>query len=303
MNWRVYADWAKTRPLTLRVADRLGRGQGRFRVLDRMASPPPAPKTPDLSRWQEHELAAVWIGHATILLRIGQTTILTDPVMFNRVGIGFGLFTGGPTRLVAPALSLRQLPHIDLLLISHAHYDHLDRPTLRRLDKNIPIITAPATRDLIDDLGFTNVSEMGWGQSTQFGKLRITGQKVEHWGARTFLDTHRGFNAYLIETNDHRILYGGDSAYHEHFRSIGKVDLAILGIGGYNPWVQGHAMPEQAWQMANHVEADFVLPMHHSTFRLSHEPTSEPMERLMKVAGSDSQRIVVRQVGESWTRP
>src|SRR5262245_15816721 len=112
MSWRTYADWAKKRPLTLRVADRLGRGTGRFRVLDRIGAPAPAACTPDLSRWHEHDLAAVWIGHATILFRVGQTTILTDPVMSNRVGIGLGLMTGGPTRFVAPALSLRQLPPI-----------------------------------------------------------------------------------------------------------------------------------------------------------------------------------------------
>jgi L-ascorbate metabolism protein UlaG (beta-lactamase superfamily) len=132
--------------------------------------------------------------------------------------------------------------------------------------------------------------------------LRITAQQVAHWGARTFHDVHRGFNAYVIEDAKHRILYGGDSAYHEGFREVGKVDLAILGIGAYNPWIKGHANPEQAWQMADHVRADFILPMHHSTFKLSHEPMTEPMERFLAAAGKGIDRIVIREVGELWKK-
>jgi L-ascorbate metabolism protein UlaG (beta-lactamase superfamily) len=99
-----------------------------------------------------------------------------------------------------------------------------------------------------------------------------------------------------------RILYGGDTAYQEHFRDVGKVDLAILGISAYDPFIQAHATPEQAWQMAGHVGADFVLPMHHSTFRLSHEPMHEPIERLLAAAGRDEQRVVVREIGDLWAR-
>lgn len=300
MTWRSYADWAKHKPIALRIADWLGRGKGRARWLDHLYRPKRAPLTPELSQWEQHTLAAAWIGHATILLRIGKMTILTDPVFLSGVGLGFGLFTGGPRRFVAPALTLKQLPPIDLLLISHAHFDHLDRPTLSRLPRNMPVITAKDTRDLIDDLGFQSVTEIGWGESTTVGELKITAQQVEHWGARTFHDAHRGYNAYLIESGSTRVLYGADSAYHEHFRSIGKVDLAIIGIGAYNPWIKGHANPEQAWEMARHVEATHVLPMHHSTFRLSHEPMTEPMDRLLAAAGSEDDKIVIREIGGMW---
>lgn len=300
MTWRTYADWAKRKPAALRVADRLGRGHGRFRPLERLNPPPRSAKVPDLSGWDSHNSAALWIGHATLLIRIGGLTILTDPVFSNRVGIGLGLMTGGPRRYIAPALAIHQLPAIDLILISHAHFDHLDRPTLSRLPKHVPIITAPATRDLIDDLGFSDVTELRWGEVKQVGAVRVTSQQVAHWGARTFHDDHRGFNAYVLESGGRRILFGGDSAYQEHFRSIAKVNLAILGIAAYNPWIEGHATPEQAWEMANHARADFMLPMHHSTFRLSHEPMEEPMERLMTAAGGDEARIVVREVGGMW---
>jgi L-ascorbate metabolism protein UlaG (beta-lactamase superfamily) len=285
----------------LRLADFLGRGRGRTRWLDHLNAPPPAPRRPDLANWPDQALAAAWLGHATVLLRVGGMTILTDPVLCNRIGIGLGLITGGPRRHLAPALAIRELPPIDLMLISHAHYDHLDRPTLVKLDKNIPVITAGGTFDLIRDLGFRTVAELRWGESTLLHGVKVTAQKVAHWGARTFFDKHRGYNAYLIEAGKHRILYGGDTAFQDYFKELGRVDLAILGIGGYDPYLASHATPEQAWEMANHLNADYLLPMHHSTFRLSHEPTNEPIERLLSVAGKETDRIAMTQVGGQWT--
>jgi L-ascorbate metabolism protein UlaG (beta-lactamase superfamily) len=300
-TWRQYTDWAKRRPLTLRIADTLGRGKGRLRLFDDLHPPVHAPFVPDLRDWEKRELAACWIGHATVLLRIGGMTILTDPVLSTRVGIGMGLMTIGPRRLVAPALPIRRLPKLDLILISHAHFDHLDRPTLSRLRKDVPIITAHRTHDLVHDLGFRTVTEMQWGESLQLGEIKVTARPVRHWGARTFYDQHRGFNAYLLESSKHRVLYGGDTAYHEGFREIGAVNLAILGIGAYDPYIAAHANPEQAWAMADHCRADHVLPMHHSTFKLSHEPTHEPIERLLAAAGRLVDRVIIRQIGASWS--
>jgi len=271
-----------------------------MRVLDHVNPPAPPRLKPDLSNWENHDLAAVWIGHATVLVRFGGLTIITDPVMLNRVGVGFGLITGGPRRHVAPALSIRQLPKLDLILLSHAHFDHLDRPTLSRLDKNVPVITAHHTLDLLLDLGFRSVTELRWGESTDFRGVNICAHAVKHWGARTFYDSHRGFNAYVLDDGKRRILYGGDTAFHEGFRDVRRVDLAIFGIGAYDPYVAAHATPEQAWQMADHCHAGRLLPMHHSTFRLSHEPMREPMERLLGAAGRNEGRIVVREIGGAW---
>ena len=299
-TWRQYTDWAKKRPLTLRLADALGRGRGRLRLFDDINPPARSAFVPDLRNWEHHDLAAAWIGHATVLLRIGGMTVLTDPVLSSRVGIGMGLMTFGPRRKVAPALSLRQLPKLDLILISHAHFDHLDRPTLSRLPKNVPVITARGTHDLIHDLGFRTVTELQWGESVRLGELNVTARQVRHWGARTFYDHHRGFNAYLMESAKRRVLYGGDTAFHDGFRDINGVDLAILGIGAYDPYIAAHATPEQAWAMADHCKADHVLPMHHSTFKLSHEPMHEPIERLLEAAGRLVDRVVIRQIGASW---
>ena len=300
MSWRAFTDWAKHRPATLRLADFLGRGRGRLRVLDDLKPLARAPFVPDLRRWEDHDLAAAWIGHATVLLRVGGVTILTDPVTSTRVGLGLGVLTGGPRRLVAPALSPRALPKLDLILISHAHFDHLDRPTLVRLNKKVPVVTAHHTGDLVRDLGFRKVTELRWGEQFVLGPATITAREIRHWGARTFYDKHRGFNAYLIESDGKRVLYGGDTAYHEHFRGMPKVDLAILGIGAYDPYVQAHATPEQALAMADHARAERVLGMHHSTFRLSYEPDAEPMERLLTAAGRDADRIVARHIGQTY---
>jgi L-ascorbate metabolism protein UlaG (beta-lactamase superfamily) len=253
-----------------------------------------------LTDWEQRELAAAWLGHATVLLRVGGMTVLTDPVFFNRVGVGLGLLTGGPRRLFASALTVRELPKIDLILISHAHFDHLDRPSLVRLSKRTPVVTAQHTSDLVRDLGFRSVTELAWGERTRVGGLEIAAARVNHWGARTFYDQHRGFNAYLLDAGTRRVLYGGDTAYHEGFKTLPKVDLAVVGIGAYDPWVASHATPEQAMRMADHVSADFVLPMHHRTFRLSHEPLDEPIERMLAAAGCNEDRVVVREIGGQW---
>lgn len=303
MSWKVVADWAKHRPVTLQVADRLGRSRGRLAVLDRLDPPVKARFAPDLAGWEKHDLAAVWIGHATVLLRVGGITILTDPVFSARVGVGLGLMTAGPKRFVAPALSIRQLPRIDLILISHAHFDHLDRPSLARLPKRTPVVTARQTADLIRDVGYRDVREIDWGESIPATpRVKITALPVSHWGARTFHDRHRGFNAYLIEAPNARVLYGGDTAFHTGFAAVAPIDLAIIGIGAYNPYVAAHATPEQAWQMAQQCQAKHLMPIHHSTFRLSHEPMDEPIARLVAAAGTHAQRIVGREIGELWWR-
>jgi L-ascorbate metabolism protein UlaG (beta-lactamase superfamily) len=300
LSWRSYTDWAKRKPVALRVAARLGRGRGRLRVIDWMTDVQPARLVPNLSGWENQELAAIWIGHATVLLRIGGMTILTDPVFSPRVGVGMGIMTAGPKRFIAPAIALRKLPKIDLILVSHAHFDHLDRPTLDRLPKSTPVITSHHNADLINDLGYKRVTELQWGQSIELNGLRVTGCEVKHWGARTFYDHHRGYCAFLLEHGKRRILYGADTAYGEHFRDIGKVDLACLGIGAYDPYIAAHATPEQALAMGDDVRADHILPMHHSTFKLSHEPMNEPIERILTAAGRDTSRIIIREVGGQW---
>jgi L-ascorbate metabolism protein UlaG (beta-lactamase superfamily) len=209
-------------------------------------------------------------------------------------------------RLIQPAISLPELPAPDLILLSHAHMDHLDRPSLRKLENpETTVVTAAATSDLLRVKRYRSVQELRWDESCRVGPARVRAFEVKHWGARTRTDVHRGYNGYLIEAGRYRIVFGGDTANTDSFRRLRTskpVDLAIMPIGAYDPWIHAHCNPEQALAMANHAGAEFIVPVHHQTFRLSNEPHSEPIERLLLAAGSDEDRIPIRQIGdESFT--
>ena len=266
----------------------------------------PAPFVPHPKRWPDHGLHATWLGHSTVLVKIDGFTILTDPVLGERCGVRVGPLTVGIKRLVAPALARTQLPHIDLILLSHAHFDHLDRPTLRALERsNTSVVTARNTNDLLRVQRFKSVQEIGWDEHARVGPVSIRGIQVNHWGARFRTDTHRGFNGYLIETKRHRVVFGGDTALTDSFREVpgGRpVDLAIMPIGAYDPWIHVHCNPEQAWRMGADCGAEFLLPVHHQTFRLSRESYFEPVERFVDAAGSRPERVVVTRVGQEWSQ-
>lgn len=264
----------------------------------------PSPRTPQIEAWPQTGLHAAWIGHSTVLIRVEGFTILTDPVFTTRVGIKVGPWTIGLKRLVQPAMPLLELPTPDLILLSHAHMDHLDRPSLRKLEnRGTTIITAANTSDLIRANRYSAVHELKWGESRQVGPARVQALEVKHWGARTRTDVHRGYNGYLIEAGPYRLVFGGDTAYTDLFRRVRSskpVDLAIMPIGAYDPWIYAHCNPEQALAMADQAGAEFVLPVHHRTFQLSNEPYEEPIQRLLQASGSAQERISVREIGEEF---
>ena len=271
---------------------------------DRKRSVEPSPRVPRFSAWPKQGLQAAWIGHSTVLISVDGFTILTDPVFSTRIGISIGPFTLGMKRLVSPALQLPQLPVPDLILLSHAHMDHLDWPSLRKLEnRNTTVITAVSTSDLLRVKRYRAVHELRWDESRRVGPANVRALQVKHWGARTQTDVHRGYNGYLIEVGQYRIIFGGDTAYTELFRQVRTskpVDLAIMPIGAYDPWIHAHCNPEQALAMANQAGAEFLLPVHHRTFKLSNEPYEEPIERLLLASGSAEERIAVREIGEEF---
>ena len=232
-------------------------------------------------------------------------TILTDPVLGERCGIRLPGVTVGIKRLVAAALARReQFPHVDLILLSHAHFDHLDRPTLRMLEsRGTEVVTAGRTSDLLHCRRYKKIHELGWDEQIRIGPATVKAFRVEHWGARLRTDNYRGYNGYLIEAGRRRIVFGGDTALTDSFRGLRSsrpVDLAIMPIGAYNPWIAVHCNPEQAWRMAQDCRAEFVLPVHHQTFRLSSEPYSEPIERLLSCAGNHADSIAITRIGQEW---
>jgi len=265
-----------------------------------------APFVPNSHRWPDHGLHAAWLGHSTVLLKIDGFTILTDPVLGPRCGVRMGPVTVGLKRLVAPAATPHQLPPIDLILLSHAHFDHFDMATLRALEhRGTAVVTAKNTRDLLRLRRYKSVHELGWDERTRVGPASIQGIRVNHWGARMHTDVHRGFNGYLIETRRHRVVFGGDTALTDEFRSVRTprpVDLAILPIGAYNPWIHVHCNPEQAWRMGADCGAEHLLPVHHQTFHLSREPYFEPVERFLEAAGNQPDRVVATRIGHEWSQ-
>ena len=265
-----------------------------------------APFRPNPKHWSDTGLHAAWLGHSTVLLKINGFTILTDPVLGEKCGVPVGPVTFGLKRLVEPALLVKDLPHIDLILLSHAHFDHFDQPTLRLLARaHTSVVTAKFTSSLLRTRRYKSVQEIGWGEKVRVGPVTISGLEVQHWGARMRTDTYRGYNGYLIEGEGRRIVFGGDTAYTDAFRRIRSskaVDLAILPIGAYDPWISVHCNPEQAWKMAEDCRAELLLPVHHKTFHLSREPYLEPIERCFGAAGSDTGRVVTQHIGQEWSR-
>jgi L-ascorbate metabolism protein UlaG (beta-lactamase superfamily) len=249
-------------------------------------------------------LHAAWLGHSTVLLQIDGFRILTDPVFSTRIGLSLGPVTLGIKRLVEVALPLADLPPVDLILLSHAHMDHFDLPSLRRLERaHTQVVTAWQTSDLLRVRRYARVHELRWNEPVQAGPAKITAFEVAHWGARMRGDVYRGYNGYLVELGKTRIVFGGDTALTASFkrlRTTRPVDLAIMPIGAYDPWIRVHCNPEQAWQMANDAGAEFVLPVHHQTFRLSREASFEPVHRILQAAGSASERIAVQSIGQEF---
>ena len=311
------------------------------------AKPQPPPFKPDWRLWSDDRLTLAWLGHSTVLINFFGTWILTDPVFSERCGIHVGPVTLGPRRLIEAPLQPEDLPPLDLLLISHAHMDHTDPPSLQRLLRAKQVIVAANTLAVYKDHPFTNIRELDWGESilipdpdTRNPNLgtRVEALEVKHAGWRMPWDPCRSrnekngfsYNGYLVEksvlnesnlpiqdlglrTQDlprttHAIVFGGDTGYTPKFQILGdrmraeerEIDCAIMPIGTYNPWVEAHANPEQAWRMTQEMNARVIVPVHWNTFVQSSEPRMEPIEWLRSLVDSDDQ-IALSEHGETWT--
>src|SRR5213593_3034433 len=175
----------------------------------------PAFAKPKPQNWSDAQVTLAWLGHATVLINFFGIKVLTDPVLFPRIGIRLPGFTIGPKRLTAPALQFHELPKIDLILLSHSHFDHVDLRTLRCFDENTSVITARATKDLLKRTHFRDIIELDWDErktlQTIAGKIDVTAFAVNHWGARKQRDNYRGYNGYLVERSGQRIIFAGDT--------------------------------------------------------------------------------------------
>lgn len=232
--------------------------------------------------------------------------VLVDPALEPRIGVRLGPLVFGPKRRVAPALGTRELGGVDLLLLTHAHMDHLDLGTLRHLPRETPVVIPTGLRDLVRR--FRDVTELRWGEQWQRDGTTVTLVPTKHWGARTVWDRHRSWGGYVLERHGAaRVLFAGDTAETDLLDPLASanLDVAVLPIGAYDPWIWNHCSPEQAWGIFGRVGARWMLPVHHATFRLSREPrVEEPLERLLAAAGAEGRaRIALTEIGEQFEVP
>jgi len=231
-------------------------------------------------------LGLTWIGHATFLLETSVGNVLFDP--------NWALWHGPVRRLRRPGMEIENLPAIDLIVVSHAHFDHLHLASLRKLGSpskraNATTVVVPnGVGSLVRNCGFRRVIELSWGESivvkTGSGEIRVEMTPARHWGARLIHDLHREFGGFLVEVENRTVFHAGDSAYFDGFRRIGEtadIDVAILPIGAYEA-VSGRAVhmnPEEAVQAFLDLKAEMLIPMHYGTFPLGGEPMEEPEAR------------------------
>ena len=252
------------------------------------------------------EVGITFIGHSSFLLQIGGKNVLVDPVFAKRLVV--------LRRQRRPGLLVRELPPIDLVLITHAHMDHLNLPSLRwvvratrRLRRLAPEIVVPrGVEDLVERFGFARVHRMQWWEERQVQGLKVTMTPCKHWGARIFNDTHRGYGGYCVADGLTKIYHSGDTAYFDGFKEVGrrlKPDVALMPIGAYFPdtYRAVHTSPEEAVRGFVETGAELMVPMHFGTFPLGREPMEEPVERLNVEAQrlGISGRVRVLEEGET----
>ncbi len=230
----------------------------------------------------------IWIGHSTFLIRKNNLTILTDPVFSNRAS-PFRRF--GPKRLIPPSLTIEELPSIDVVTISHNHYDHLDIRSLKKLSKLNPdliFLIPEGDIDIFNKRNISNVKEFNWWQDMLIDEFKFTFTPVQHWSARGLFDRNESlWGGWYIKTNNYSMYHAGDTGYSNDFietnKRLGPPKYAFLPIGAYDPeWFMSasHVNPEDSVKIMKDLQAEYSFGMHWGTFTLTAEDTLEPRERL-----------------------
>jgi len=250
------------------------------------------------------EQAITFIGHSSFLVQMKGLGVLIDPVFATRLIL--------LRRQRRAGVRVKDLPAIDAVLLTHAHMDHLNRPSLRAVTREMrrrgrvaPVAIVPnGVEDLVTDLGFSKVVELKWWESEEVEGLKVTATPARHWGARMFSDTHRGFGGYVLEARGAESVYhSGDTAYFGGFAEIGRrlsPKIALLPIGAYFPdsYRSVHTSPEEALRGFLDVGAETMVPMHYNTFKLGREPMEEPLARLLVAAERAGVLAKVEALGE-----
>ena len=236
------------------------------------------PKFPKLTAGQ---MALTWIGHASFLAQFTDLNVVIDPNFANWLFL--------LKRIKRAGMKISDLPPIDLVLLTHAHFDHFHRPTLRRLPAPKIAVMPWGVGDLAHDLGFERVVELQWWESFSHNDWKVTLVPSKHWGARTIRDIHRGYGGFVLEHQGRVVYHAGDSAYFDGFKEIGKrcaPELALLPIGAYYPdsFRHVHMGPDEAIKAFHDLKSKWLIPMHYGTFKLSFEDLDEPPRWLKELA-------------------
>ena len=253
-----------------------------------------------------------WIGHATFLIKIGENTIITDPVFSKNAGP----LIFGPKRFAKPALDLKEIPRVDIFLLTHNHYDHQDMMTIRRFPyKTAKVLLPLKLGKYFTKNGYNDVNEMDWYDEIQINeKLKITLLPAVHWSKRSLTDTNKSlWGNFLIEYEGKKILFNCDTGIGDIYKKIGQefgpIDLTFINIGAYNFYPimplkdksVYHTNPEQALEIAQNLKSKKVIGMHWGTFVLSLEPIMEPKDRFKanaKKYGFKDKDVIVYKIGE-----
>ena len=247
------------------------------------------------SDWKEINLSeddnyAIWIGHSTFLIKKNGVTILTDPIFSKRASPFRNI---GPKRLIPPAIPLNKIPKIDVVTVSHNHYDHLDIRSLKKISKNHPdaVFLVPAGDEkLLQRKRIKNVYNFNWWESIEYKEFVFTFTPVQHWSKRSLFDRNKSlWGGWYIKNKDYSIYHAGDTGYSKDFidtrLKLGAPKYAFIPIGAYDPeWfmAESHVNPEDAVKIMLDLEAEKAFGMHWATFTLTDEDTIEPKERLKK---------------------
>ena len=252
-----------------------------------------------------------WIGHATFLIKLGNTTIITDPVFEKNMGP----LIFGPKRYVDPAVTLKELPEVNLFLLTHNHYDHLSTRTIQRFPyKKSKVLVPLKLGKYFTRNGFSDVKEMDWYEQITINDLKITFLPAVHWSKRSLTDTNKTlWGNFLINYKGKKILFACDTGVGNIYKDLGEkygpIDLTILNIGAYNFYPMApykdkstyHTNPEEALSIARNLKSKKVLGMHWGTFVLSLEPIMEPRQRFKDNAqnfGYKSDEALIFKIGE-----
>ena len=261
----------------------------------------------DLKKYENEDYIA-WIGHATFLIKLGNTTIITDPVFSKNAGP----LIFGPDRFTEPALNLDEIPKTDLFLLTHNHYDHLDKSTIRKFPFKDAKVLLPLKLGKYFKPRFKDINEMDWYDEIKINNdLKITFLPAVHWSKRSLTDTNKTlWGNFLIEYKGKKILFACDTGYGNIYKDLGEkygpIDITMINIGAYNfkPMFDKsiyHTTPEEALNVAQDLKSKKVIGMHWGTFVLSLEPIMEPRKRFKDNAenfGFNKKDAIVFKIGE-----